>query len=169
MLYRRPSGHYHRARPEASDTLHSVGAKSLTQKFAASRRMACFAGCRTNRDREQRCGRRSERGGYPSDLRDAGSARLAILEASPGGRSRKTDMRAAMTTFSICCAPGAAGALCHATAFRRARRSTTSFARSRVMASRRRSGPSCTWRRASDWPGVGELNKPSIGNARLRR
>jgi hypothetical protein len=49
--------------------------------------------------------------GYPSDLRNAGSARLAILEASPGGRSRKTDMRAAMTTFSICCAPGAAGAL----------------------------------------------------------
>jgi len=41
---------------------------------------------------------RCEGSGYPSDLRDAEWARLAPLipEASPGGRPRKTDMRAAM-------------------------------------------------------------------------
>ena len=41
---------------------------------------------------------RREGNGYPSDLRDAEWARLAPLipEASPGGRPRKTDMRAAM-------------------------------------------------------------------------
>jgi hypothetical protein len=39
---------------------------------------------------------RREGNGYPSDLRDAEWARLAPLipEASPGGRPRKTDMRA---------------------------------------------------------------------------
>ena len=41
---------------------------------------------------------RREGGRFPSDLRDAEWARLAPLipEASPGGRPRKTDMRAAM-------------------------------------------------------------------------
>jgi len=41
---------------------------------------------------------RREGEGYPSDLRDAELTRLAPLipEASPGGRPRKTDMRAAM-------------------------------------------------------------------------
>jgi putative transposase len=44
---------------------------------------------------------RREGGGYPSDLRDAEWARLAPLipEASPGGRPRKTDMRAAMNAI----------------------------------------------------------------------
>jgi putative transposase len=44
---------------------------------------------------------RREGSGYPSDLRDAGWARLAPLipEASPGGRPRKTDMRAAMNAI----------------------------------------------------------------------
>ena len=38
---------------------------------------------------------------YPSDLRDAEWARLEPLipKASPGGRPRKTDMRAAMNTI----------------------------------------------------------------------
>jgi putative transposase len=42
-----------------------------------------------------------EGNGYPSDLRDAEWARLAPLipEASPGGRPRKTDMRAAMNAI----------------------------------------------------------------------
>ena len=42
-----------------------------------------------------------EGSGYPSDLRDAEWARLAPLipEASPGGRPRKTDMRAAMNAI----------------------------------------------------------------------
>jgi transposase len=41
---------------------------------------------------------RREGNGYPSDLGDAVWARLATLipEASPGGRPRKTDMRASM-------------------------------------------------------------------------
>jgi putative transposase len=45
---------------------------------------------------------RREGSGYPSDLRDAEcGARLAplIREASPGGRPRKTDMRAAMNAI----------------------------------------------------------------------
>jgi hypothetical protein len=44
---------------------------------------------------------RREDNGYPSDLRDAEWARLAPLipEASPGGRPRKTDMRAAMNAL----------------------------------------------------------------------
>ena len=49
---------------------------------------------------------RREGSGYPSDLRDAEWARLAPLipEASPGGRPRKTDMRAAMNAiFYLLC------------------------------------------------------------------
>jgi transposase len=44
---------------------------------------------------------RREGDGYPSDLRDAERARLEPLipEASPGGRPRKTDMRAAMNAI----------------------------------------------------------------------
>src|ERR1700730_17896367 len=44
---------------------------------------------------------RREGNGYPSDLRNAEWARLAPLipEASPGGRPRKTDMRAAMNAI----------------------------------------------------------------------
>jgi transposase len=44
---------------------------------------------------------RREGEGYPSDLRDAEWARLEPLipKASPGGRSRKTDMRAAMNAI----------------------------------------------------------------------
>jgi putative transposase len=44
---------------------------------------------------------RREGNGYPSDRRDAEWARLAPLipEASPGGRPRKTDMRAAMNAI----------------------------------------------------------------------
>ena len=44
---------------------------------------------------------RREGDGYPSDLRDAEWARLEPLipEVSPGGRPRKTDMRAAMNAI----------------------------------------------------------------------
>ena len=44
---------------------------------------------------------RREGEGYPSDLRDAEWARLEpmILPARPGGRPRKTDMRAAMNAI----------------------------------------------------------------------
>jgi putative transposase len=44
---------------------------------------------------------RREGDGYPSDLRDAEWARLRPLipEASPGGRPRKNDMRAAMNAI----------------------------------------------------------------------
>ena len=91
----------------------------------------------------------------PGDMRDGEWARLEplIRRASPGGRPRKTDMRAAYERHSICCAPAARGATCPATAFRHARRSTTSSASSSVIASGGRSGRSCTWRYASGWPG----------------
>jgi hypothetical protein len=44
---------------------------------------------------------RREGNGYPSDLRDPEWARLEplISQASPGGRPRKTDMRAAMNAI----------------------------------------------------------------------
>jgi putative transposase len=44
---------------------------------------------------------RREGEGFPSDLRDTEWARLAPLipPASPGGRPRKTDMRAAMNAI----------------------------------------------------------------------
>jgi transposase len=50
---------------------------------------------------EQRRIYRREGDGYPSDLRDAEWARLEPLipRASPGGRPRKTDMRAAMNAI----------------------------------------------------------------------
>ena len=58
-----------------------------------------------NVEEEHRRIYRREGDGYPSDLRDAEWARLEPLipEASPGGRPRKTDMRAAMTgpSFSM--------------------------------------------------------------------
>ena len=68
---------------------------------------------------------RREGGHFPSDLTDAVWARLEPLipSAKPGGRPRKTDMRAAMNAI-VCCEPAALGATCRATAFRRARRST---------------------------------------------
>ena len=50
---------------------------------------------------EHRATYRREEGRFPSDLRDAEWARLEPLipEASPGGRPRKTDMRAAMNAI----------------------------------------------------------------------
>jgi transposase len=50
---------------------------------------------------EQRASHRRESGRFPSDLTDAEWARLAPLipSASPGGRPRKTDMRAAMNAI----------------------------------------------------------------------
>ena len=50
---------------------------------------------------EQRATYRREGGGYPSDLRDAEWERLRPLipDAAPGGRPRKTDMRAAMNAI----------------------------------------------------------------------
>jgi hypothetical protein len=60
---------------------------------------------------EQRRIYRERGGSYSSDLRDAEWARLEpmIAPARPGGRPRKTEMRAAMNAFSICCAPAALG------------------------------------------------------------
>jgi transposase len=48
---------------------------------------------------------RREDNGYPSDLKDAEWARLEPLipESSPGGRPRKTDMRAAKLSATLDC------------------------------------------------------------------
>ena len=96
---------------------------------------------------------RREGDGYPSDLRDAEWARLEpmIPPARPGGRPRKTDMRAAINAILYLLRTGCPGAICRVTAFRRARRSTTSFASSSEMGSGRRSGPSCTWPCVNVW------------------
>src|SRR5271167_1477452 len=55
----------------------------------------------SNVDEDQRRTCRREGDGYPSDLRDAGWARLEPLipGATPGGRPRKTNMRAAMNAI----------------------------------------------------------------------
>src|SRR5215471_1680439 len=70
---------------------------------------------------------RREGDGHPSDLRDA-EWRGWNPAASPGGRPRKSDMRAAIHAilFAAHRLPQALSA--PATPFRRARRSTTSFA-----------------------------------------
>src|SRR6516225_9201576 len=75
---------------------------------------------------------RREVNGYPTDLRDAEWVWLAPLipEARRvGDRARPTCARR-RTPSSICCAPAALSAICPATAFRRDRPSTTSFASS---------------------------------------
>jgi hypothetical protein len=84
--------------------------------------------------------------GYPSDLTDAElGARLEPLipEASPGGRPRKTDMRDAMNAILYLPRTGTPGAICRATASAALDRLQYLFASSSVMASGRRSGPSC--------------------------
>jgi transposase len=72
-------------------------------------------------DEEHRRLYRREGEGYPRNLRDAEWARLAPLipEASPGGRPRKTDMRAAMNAFLYLLRTGCPWR--YATAFRPAR------------------------------------------------
>ena len=62
---------------------------------------------------------RGEGAAYPSDLRDAEWARLEPLipEASPSGRPRKTDIRAAMNAIFLLRTGSCA--ICPATAFRR--------------------------------------------------
>jgi transposase len=56
---------------------------------------------------------RREGNGYPSDLRDGECARLAPLipEASPSGRPRKTEMRAAMNAIFYLLLTGYSGVL----------------------------------------------------------
>jgi transposase len=78
-------------------------------KDCCARRVIVIHGSRIHRDGEQRCGRSSSAGyrregegeGYPSDLRDAEWTRLAPLipPVQPGGRPRKTDMRAAINAI----------------------------------------------------------------------
>ena len=68
---------------------------------------AIHGGGGVQRNDERQCGRgapadlSARRGGFPSDLRDPEWARLAPLipPASPGRRSRKTDMRAEMNAI----------------------------------------------------------------------
>jgi transposase len=86
---------------------------------------------------------RREEEGYPSDLRDAEWVRLEPLipEASPGGRPRKTDMRAAMNAILYLLRTGCPWRYLPRDSF--PRRSTTSPASSSVREPGRRSGPSC--------------------------
>jgi transposase len=77
---------------------------------------------------------RREGAGYPSDLKDAEWTRLAPLipEALPGGRPRKTDMRAAINAILYLLRTGCPW-----------RYLPRSFASSSVRASGRQSGLSC--------------------------
>jgi len=97
---------------------------------------------------EQRRIYRREDDGYPSDLKDAESARLEpmIPLARPGGRSRKTNMRAALRN-------GCPWRCLPRDSFPPRSTVYNIFASSSVMASGRRSGPSRIWRCESEWVG----------------
>src|ERR1700730_32929 len=94
---------------------------------------------------EQRAIYRRDEDRYASNLTDAEWERLKPLtpEALPGGRPRKTDMRAAMNAIFYLLRTAALGAICRATNFRRARRSTILSASSTRTACRRPSEKSC--------------------------
>ena len=113
-----------------------------------------------------------EGNGYPIDMRDAEWAWLAPLipEARRvGDRARPTCARR-RTPSSICCAPAALSAICPATAFRRARPSTTSFASSNVMASRGRSGLALRERMGREAsPSAAVLDSQSVKSAERGR
>src|SRR5438445_3190079 len=104
---------------------------------------------------------RREGEGYPSDLRDAEWARLEPLipEASPGGRPRKTDMRAAMNAMLYLLRTGCPGYLPRDgfpprstvyNIFRKFQREGTWEA---IWAS-------CTWRCVSGWDARPALRPP---------
>jgi putative transposase len=110
---------------------------------------------------------RREGEGYPSGLRDAGWARMEpmIPPARPGGRPRKTDMRAAMNTILYplpCtrCAPAALGLYLPRDGFPPRSTVYTFFASSSVMASERRSGP-----RISRTSPIPDIHRPPMETA----
>src|SRR6516162_3671465 len=95
---------------------------------------------------EQRRIYRREGDGYPSDLRDVEWARLAPLipPALPGGRPRKTDMRAAMNAILFLLRTGCqrlAGGRCGGKGWRRcAWRSSCGATIRRALSSYRAAG-----------------------------
>src|SRR5215469_13359611 len=96
---------------------------------------------------------RREGNGYPSDLQDVEWARLEPLipPARPGGRPRKTDMRAAMNAILYLLRTGCPWRYLPRESF--PPRSTVynifrNFQRDGVW---ERSGPSCTWPCANGW------------------
>ncbi|WP_422643678.1 transposase [Zavarzinia sp.] len=103
---------------------------------------------------EHRATYRREGGRFPSDLTDAEWDRLSPLipAAKPGGRPRKTDMRAAMNAIFYLLRTSCPCTICRGRISRRVRRSTTSSASSSARACGTRSGPSCTWPCASVSP-----------------
>ena len=114
-----------------------------------------------NRDGERRCGRRStvdlsaDGNGHPSDLRDAEWAARTADPPGVGGSVTAQDRYARgderHLLFAAHWLPLALSAPRQLSGPPRA--STTSFASSNVMASGRRSRPSCMWRCASGWAG----------------
>ena len=96
---------------------------------------------------------RREGAGYPSDLRDAEWARLEPLipAALPGGRPRKTDMRAAMNAILYLLRTGCPWRYLPRDSFPPRSTVYNIFRKSSVMASGRQSGPSCIWPCANGW------------------
>jgi putative transposase len=94
---------------------------------------------------------RREGEGYPSDLRDVEWARLKpmIPPARPGGRPRKTDMRAAMNAILYLLRTGCPWRYLPRDGFPPRSTVYNIFASCSVMASGRRSALSCTLRCAS--------------------
>jgi transposase len=98
---------------------------------------------------------RRDRAGYPSDLRDAEWARPAPLipKALPGGRPRKADMRAAINAILYLRRTGCPWRYLPRDSFPARSTVYNIFRSTSVMASGKRSGPSCTWGYASEWVG----------------
>jgi hypothetical protein len=121
---------------------------------------------------EQRRIYRREGDGYPSDLRDTERARLEPLipSARPGGRPRKTDMRAAMNAILYLLRTGCPWRYLPRDGFPPRSMVDNIFASSSAKGSGGRSGPSCTWPCASGWgaeasPSAAVLDSQSVKSA----
>ena len=106
-------------------------------------------------DGEHRRIYRREGAGSPSDLRDAEWARLEPLipPARPGGRPRKTDMRAAMKAILYLLRTGCPWRYLPRDGFPPRSTVYNIFRKFQHEGVWEVSGPSCIWRCASGWDG----------------
>ena len=135
--------------------------QSLTQKVAARGTLGRFTvvpgfsvTTNDNVDGGAPADLSARRGGFPSDLRDAEWARLAPLipPASPGGRSRKTDMRAAMNAILYLLRTGCPWRYLPRDGFPPSATVYNIFRKFHSAREHgRRSGLNCTWHCVTEW------------------
>jgi Putative transposase of IS4/5 family (DUF4096) len=132
--------------------MQAVRAKSLTRKFVACAAASRFTVAGLICEHRSTAGFIGGRGkGYPSDLRDAEWARLEPLipQALPGGRPRKSDMRAAMNCILYLLRTGCPWRYLPRDGVPPRSTVDNIFRKFRREGCGRRSGPNCTWRCAS--------------------